>query len=147
MSASGSDSSIRTLFQVQALGGLNVGQTIVALILLPIAAFFGGLSRLITVTFDVLVIPAANFAEGVGNLVFAIFGGLAFVIGEAAGAQGESFRQGILGLFSPFALPFGTLVILTSLLLIAFYLEIEATSDLIPGAVTDYFGLGAEEEA
>lgn len=144
----GSEGILRAFSIARSVGGgLNLAETFVALFLIPIAAFFVGLGDVITATINTLVIPLSAFATGVGNLVTAIFAGLAFVIGEAAGAQGESFRQGVLSLFSPFALPFGTLVILASLFLIAQYLELESTSDLIPGAVTDFFGVGADEEA
>lgn len=146
-SDSGATGAFQALFNAKVLGNLKVGHTIVTLILLPIAAFFAGLADLITASYNVLIIPLANFATGVGNLTFQIFASLGIVLEAAGLAQAESFRQGVLALFSPFALPFGVAIILASLGLVAFYLQIEETSDLIPGAVTDFFGLGAEEEA
>jgi len=116
-------------------------------LLLPMIAFMLQFANALEAVLDLFIVPVRSLLDGIDALLGALFGsgatGAADVI--SAGAQ-ETIRSLRDGPFSVLSFNVGVIVVLLSGVIIAYYLQRESTSDLVPFTFTDFPIIGTDEE-
>lgn len=134
-------SRLDTLREAGDLGQENLRNAIVVLIFLPIIAFFEAIADFITAGANMLILPLEAMGEALSNLMTAIIGGAADIIGAGAFESAQSIVQGPFGPLS-FAVAMGAVI--AGAWVFGKYRNLESTPDLIPFSGTDIPFLGDE---
>ncbi|WP_311174093.1 hypothetical protein [Halobellus ordinarius] len=71
---------------LQEIASSNVSRVLFAAFIYPVLQFFAKTSELIGTLFDVFIIPATSFIDGLGALLLAIVGGAANITDAGSGA-------------------------------------------------------------
>jgi hypothetical protein len=135
------------LSDLRSIASSNVSRVLFAAFIYPVLQFFGKSSELIGTLFDVIIIPATSFIDGLGALILAIVGGAADIIDAGSGAAAESFLVGVWAALGPLAYPAAIASVLGGAYLMLQYFEIPVTADSVIGLFTgtDLPIIGAEE--
>lgn len=108
---------------------------------LPLIALALQLANVLEAVLNLFIIPLNSLISGVGELIGAILGGGARIVG--AGAAGSA---GQVELFGILAFPLAIAIALGAAAVYAWYTDLEFTSDLIPFTSTDWWIIGNDEE-
>lgn len=148
MAASGSaDGGTRWIDRLNDISSVdNLDGALTRLLFLPIAAFFVQAANAVEAISNVVISPVGAFAEGVVSVVESLFGtgpasGISGII--EAGADATATDIGIFGI-GGFPISLG--IIFAGGFIIAWYLQRDETSDLIPFTFTDIPFVGTEEQ-
>ena len=127
-------------------GGDSIATALVTAFLLPVVAFFMSLANVAQALLSPFIDLPNALVNGIVTFIGSLFGtgdtfGLSDLFSTAARMSGQE-----ISIFGVFSLPAGVAIILASGAMVAYYLEQESTSDLIPFSFTDFPLLGANEE-
>jgi hypothetical protein len=133
---------------LQEIASSNVSKILFAAFIYPVLQFFAKSSELIGTLFDVIIIPATSFIDGLGALILAIVGGAANIIDAGSGAAAQAFLTGVWSALGPLAYPASIASVLAAAYLMLQYFEIPVTADSIIGLFTgtDLPIIGADED-
>lgn len=114
--------------------------------LLPIITFFDKAAEAVSALMDMFIVPVNSLIDGLGQLILAMIGGAASIIGAGAEASAEAFLFGIWSALGPAAYPAAYISVLSGAYILVRYTMLDETSDLIPFSMTDFPFIGADEE-
>ena len=136
------------LDDLRSIASSNISRVLFAAFIYPVLQFFAKSSELIGTLFDVIIVPATSFIDGLGALILSIVGGAADIINAGSGAAAEAFLIGVWGALGPLAYPAAIASVLSGAYLMLQYFEIPVTSDSIIGLFTgtDLPIIGADED-
>ena len=136
------------LDDLTSIASNNLSRVLFAAFIYPVLQFFAKTSELIGTLFDVIIVPATSFIDGLGSLILAIVGGAASIIDAGSGAAAQSFLTGVWAALGPLAYPGAIASVLAAAYLMLQYFEIPVTADSIIGLFTgtDLPIIGADED-
>jgi hypothetical protein len=150
----GTTDTVQRLKDLSSIGTSQAQRAVFLLFVAPIAEFAFGIVDLIGTVFDLFIVPAQSFLTGIGELILAIVGGAADIVGAGSAAGTRAFLTGIWSALGPLAFPVSIGIVGLGALVLARITRERETSDSIFGlfSATDFpdlpFGLrvGSEEE-
>lgn len=136
------------LEDLRSIASSNISRVLFAAFIYPVLQFFAKSSELIGTLFDVIIVPATSFIDGLGALILSIVGGAADIINAGSGAAAEAFLIGVWGALGPLAYPAAIASVLGGAWLMLQYFEIPVTADSVIGLFTgtDLPIIGADED-
>lgn len=136
------------LDDLRSIASSNISRVLFAAFIYPVLQFFAKSSELIGTLFDVIIVPATSFIDGLGALILSIVGGAADIINAGSGAAAEAFLIGVWGALGPLAYPAAIASVLGGAWLMLQYFEIPVTADSVIGLFTgtDLPIIGADED-
>jgi len=135
VSASGDGGILPIIRQAQSAGGLQA-------ILLGgvggvILAFFQQIIGLVRAIFGFFVEPLTTFTGAIGQIILALFGGVASIIGQGAATTVASIAPRGAFAFGPLTFVEGIGAAFVGLFAVVLFLSSDLTGNVIPGTFTD----------
>lgn len=119
----------------------NISGALVALIFIPIVAFFEQLANAVDAGANLIIAPLNATGDGIANLMGAITGGAGDIVDAGAVATAQSFTQGPWG---PLSYAGAIAAVIAGAYVFNWYRNMEETPDLLPFSGTDLPLIGDE---